>query len=149
LLPLRTVFTAANITGTTTLDLQEDISYKVVHLPLALPIPFQVDDTTKCTINESSIDILDTTIDCGAFWAHCILAYDQAHSDKLIRRSTEGLGTVGNHLILPNLFTGQTWGSPSCFKVSVVGGDEEDEVKPAIVPWPHASWRSPTSPPTV
>ena len=54
-------FKAANITGTHTLTLQEDTTYKVVHLPLALPIPFGVDDTTNGTITEATQDILDTT----------------------------------------------------------------------------------------
>jgi hypothetical protein len=45
-------FTAADIMGTMSLALQEGISYKVVHLPLALPFPFGVNDTTKGTITE-------------------------------------------------------------------------------------------------
>jgi hypothetical protein len=86
----------------------------------------------KGTINESSTDILDTTIDGGAFWTHCILAHDQAHADELIPRSAKGLDKVGNCLILPRLLVKQTWGSPSHCKVSVIGDDEEDEAKLAI-----------------
>jgi hypothetical protein len=62
-------FTIADVTRTHTLDLQEGVNYKVVHLPLALPIPFGVNDTTKGTLSESSMDILDTTNTDGAFWA--------------------------------------------------------------------------------
>jgi hypothetical protein len=38
-------FTAADIMGTHTLTLKEDAIYKAVHLPLALPIPFGINDT--------------------------------------------------------------------------------------------------------
>jgi hypothetical protein len=55
-------FKAADITGTQALTLQEDTTYKVVHLPLALPILFGVNDTAKGTITEATQDILDTTI---------------------------------------------------------------------------------------
>jgi hypothetical protein len=47
-------FMATNITGTTTLVLQEGTSNKVVHLPLTLLIPFDINDTTKGTITEST-----------------------------------------------------------------------------------------------
>jgi len=102
-------FKAANITGTHTLTLQEDTTYKMVHLPLALPIPFGVEDTTKGTITEATQDILDTTILHGAFWATCILAYDKACKDKLVRRTMDSIGKIGNRLILPRLLAGQSW----------------------------------------
>jgi hypothetical protein len=60
-------FTAADVTGTHALDLQDRVTYKVVHLPLSLPIPFGVNNTTKGTVSESSLDILDTTVMDGAF----------------------------------------------------------------------------------
>ena len=63
-------FAVADITGTPTLNIQEGATYKGCHLPLALSIPFGVYDTTKGTITKSSMDILDTTIKDGAFWAH-------------------------------------------------------------------------------
>jgi hypothetical protein len=70
-------FTAADVSGANTLDLHDWVTYKVVHLPLSLPIPFGVNDTTKGTVSESSLVILDTTITDGAFWARCLLALDQ------------------------------------------------------------------------
>jgi hypothetical protein len=124
-------FTAADITGTHTLTLKEDATYKAVHLPLALPIPFGIDDTAKGTITEATQDILDTTISDGAFWASCILAYDKASTDELVRRTTDGIGKIGNRLILPRLLAGQSWGHPPACKVSAVSDDEEDEAKPA------------------
>jgi len=60
-------FTATNITGANTLTLREDTTYKAVHLPLALPIPFGIDDRVKDTITKATMDILDTTILDGAF----------------------------------------------------------------------------------
>jgi len=99
-------FTAADITGTHTLTLQEDTTYNVVHLPLALPIPFGVDDTAKRTITEATQDILDTTISDGAFLAMCIIAYDKACTDERVRRTTDGIGKIGNRLILPCLLAG-------------------------------------------
>ncbi len=102
-------FSAADIPGMTTLDLQDGATYRAVHLPLALPIPFGIDDTTKGTISESSLDILDMMVKNGVFWAHCILTYDKACSDNLVRCTAKGIGKLGNHLILPRLLTGQTW----------------------------------------
>jgi hypothetical protein len=99
----------------------------VTLLRLALSIPFGINDTTKGTITKSTIDILDTTIDGGAFWAKCILAFDKEKLDELICLSTDGLGKVGTHLILPLLLAGQMWDSPSLCKVSGVGNDEEDK----------------------
>ena len=107
-------------------------SYNVMLLPLALPIPFGLNTTTKGTISESTINILNTTINGGTFWAKCILAFNQAQLDELIRLSANGLDKVGNHLILPRLAAGQTWGSPALCKVSCVGNDEEDKAKMAI-----------------
>jgi hypothetical protein len=118
----------------TSVDLQDSTSDKVALLPFALPIPFGVNDMTKAKgiINESSIDILDTTIDGGAFWAHCILIHNQVHADKLTRCYGDGLRKIGPCLILHRLLAGQTWGSPSHCRVSVVGDDEEDKAKLAI-----------------
>ena len=96
----RTAFKAADITGTHTLTLQEDTTYKAVHLPLALPIPFGIDDAAKGTITEATLDILDTMVLDGAFWAKCALTYDTAQPDKLIRRTADGIGKIGNCLIL-------------------------------------------------
>ena len=78
------------------------------------------------------MDILDTTILDRAFWAKCVLAYNKAQTDELVRRTANGIGKIGNHLILPRLLAGQSWGYPSVCKVSAVGDDEEDEAKPAI-----------------
>jgi hypothetical protein len=91
-------FMATNITGTTTLVLQEGTSNKVVHLPLTLLIPFDINDTTKGTITEASLDILDTTIQDGAFWACCILDHIATHSAELVCCTSEGLCKARNHL---------------------------------------------------
>ena len=77
------------------------------------------------------MDIFDITVNNGAFWAHCILSYDSARSDKLVRCTAEGIGKLGNCLILPRLLPGQSWGSPTSCKVSAVGNGKEDEAKPA------------------
>ena len=122
-------FTAADIMGTTNIDLQDSATYQAVHLPLTLPIPFGINDTTKGTISESSIDILDTMAENGTFWDRCILAYDKAHSDELVCCIAEGIGKLGNHLILPRLLPGQSWGSPTTCKVSTVGNSKEGEAK--------------------
>ena len=118
--------------GTHTLTLQEDTTYKVVHLPLVLPIPFGVNDTAKGTITEATQEILDTMVSDGAFWGTCILAYDKACTDELTRHTNDGIGKIGNHLILPRLLTGQSWGYLLTCKVSGVCNDKEDEAKPAI-----------------
>ena len=52
--------------------------------------------------------------------------------DELICLSTDGLGKVGNCLILPPLQAGQTWGSLSLYKVFSDGDDKDDEAKMAI-----------------
>ena len=72
------------------------------------------------------MDILDTTITDGAFWALCILAHNKLRFDELVHCTSEGLGRIGNHLILPRLLTGQSWGQPSACKVSPVCDDEEE-----------------------
>ena len=77
----------ADLTVPNTLNLTDAVSYKVTLLPLALLIPFRIDDTTKSTITKSTIDILDTTIDGGAFWAKHIIVFNQAQSDEHIRLS--------------------------------------------------------------
>ena len=108
---LALTFTVTNITGTTTLDLQDGATYRGVSLPLALLIPLGVNDTTNGTISESNMDILDTTVKNGTFWAHFIL-YDKAGSDELICCTAEGISKLGNCLILPRLLTGQSWDPP-------------------------------------
>ncbi|KAL3803843.1 hypothetical protein HJC23_004005 [Cyclotella cryptica] len=125
-------FTAADITGTHALDLREGTTYKAVHLPLSLPIPYGVNDTAKGMVTESTMDILDTTVANGAFWARCLLAHDTARFDELVRCTADGIGKVANRLILPRLHSGQSWGQPSSCKLTPVGEDEEDEAKPAI-----------------
>ena len=104
----------------------------MVHLPLTLPIPFGVDDTTKCIITETTQDILDTTILDGAFWATFLPAYDKACADKLVRCTNDGIVKIGNRLILPHLLASQSWGYPSACKVSPVGDNTEDKAKPAV-----------------
>jgi hypothetical protein len=84
--------------------------YKAVHLPHSLPIPFGINDTSKGTLSESSMDILDTTVTDGAFWARCLLAHNMPQFDELICCTSEGIGIIGNRLILPRLLTGQSWG---------------------------------------
>ena len=101
-------FTTTDVTGTNTLDLQDGVTYKAVHLPLSLPIPFGIHDTTKGPLTEASMDILDTTVMDGAFWACCLLAHNKTQFDELVRCTTEGIGKVGNHLILPRLLNGQS-----------------------------------------
>ena len=125
-------FTAADVTGTHNLNLQEGTTYKAVHIPLALPIPYGTNDTAKGKVTESTIDILDTTVTDGVFWARCILDHDPARYDELVRCSAEGIGKVANRLILPRLLAGQSWGQPSKCKLTPVGEEEEDEAKPAI-----------------
>jgi hypothetical protein len=125
-------FTTADVTGTNTLDLRDGVTYKVVHLPLSLPIPFGINDTTKGTLSKSSLDILGITVMDGAWWAWCLLAHNKPQFDKLVRCTSEGIGRIGNHLILPCLLTGQSWGQLLACKVTPVGDDEEDEAKPAI-----------------
>jgi hypothetical protein len=36
--------------------------YKVVNLPLTLPIPFGIDDTAKGTVSKATMNTLDTTV---------------------------------------------------------------------------------------
>jgi hypothetical protein len=101
---------------------------KVVFLLLALPIPIGISDTTKGTVNESSIDILDTTAN-DAFWANCILTYDQACSDELIRCSVDGWqGRKPPHLTLP------PWWADLGFPIPLqhLRDNEEDKAKPTI-----------------
>ena len=70
-------FMTADVMLANTLDLQDGTSYKAVHLPLSLPIPFGIHDTAKGNITESTLDILDTMVTDGAFWARCILTHDK------------------------------------------------------------------------
>ena len=51
-------------------------TYKIVFLLMALPIPFGIDDTAKGAINEVIVDILNTTVTGGSFWAFDITAFD-------------------------------------------------------------------------
>jgi hypothetical protein len=125
-------FTAANVTGTNTLDLHEGVTYKAVHLLLSLPIPFSITNTIKGTLSESSMDILVTNVTDGAFWARCLLAHNKLQYDELVRCTSKGIGKIGNCLILPHFLAGQTWGQPSACKVTPVGDDEKDEAKLAI-----------------
>jgi len=46
------------------------------------------------------MDILNTTVLDGAFWAKHILAYDKAQTNELIHRTADGIGKIGNRLIL-------------------------------------------------
>ena len=80
-------FTAGDITATTTLTdtLSPTATYKIVLLPVALPIPFGIGDTAKGAINDTTVDILDTTVPCGSFWACHVIAHDPAQFDKLLR----------------------------------------------------------------
>jgi hypothetical protein len=87
---------------------------------------------TKGKITESTMDILDTMVTDGAFWAGCVLAYDKACSNEIIRCTADGVGKIDNCLILPRLLTGQTWGHPLSCKVSAIGNDDKDKAKPAI-----------------
>jgi hypothetical protein len=125
-------FTTANVMLANTLDLQDDTTYKAVHLPLSLLIPFSIHITAKGTVTESTLDILDTTVTDGAFWALCILAHNKACDEELRRCTTEGLGKIGSRLILPRLPNSQSWGHPANCKRSAVGDDNDDEAKPAI-----------------
>jgi hypothetical protein len=78
------------------------------------------------------MDILDTTVTDGAFWARCLLAHNKLQYDELIRCTSNGIGKIGNRFILPCLLTGQSWGQPLACKVIPIGDDEEEEAKPAI-----------------
>ncbi len=62
-------FTIDNITITTTLTntLSPTATYKIVLLPMTLPIPFGIDDTAKGAINNTTVDILNTTVSGGSF----------------------------------------------------------------------------------
>jgi hypothetical protein len=125
-------FTTTDVMLANTINLQDGTTYKAVHLPLSLPIPFGIHDTAKGTVTESTLDILDTTVTDGAFWARCILAHDMARGKELRRCTAEGLSKIGSRLILPRLPNGQSWGHPANCKVSAIGDDDEDEAKPAI-----------------
>ena len=78
------------------------------------------------------MDILDTTVTDGAFWARCLLAHNKPQFDELVRCTSEGIGKVGNRWILPRLLTWQSWGQPSACKVTPVGDDGEEEAEPTI-----------------
>ena len=67
-----------NITATTTLTdtLSPTATYKIVLLPLALPIPFGIGNTAKGAINDTTVDIFDTTVSGGSFWACKITEYN-------------------------------------------------------------------------
>ena len=70
--------TTRDITVTTPLvDTLASMSlYKIFLLPMAIPIPFGMEDTAKGTIFKSTIDTLDTTIGGGAFWAQYIIHFN-------------------------------------------------------------------------
>ncbi len=99
-------FTVSNITAITTLTdtLSPTATYKIVLLPVALPIPFGIGDMAKGAINDTPVDILDTTVPGCSFWACHITAYDPAQFDKLIcLANNDGLGKVSARLIFPRL----------------------------------------------
>ena len=52
-------FTTADAMLANTLDLQDGTSYKAVHLPLSLHIPFGIHNMAKGTVTKSTLDILD------------------------------------------------------------------------------------------
>ena len=66
----------ADILAPNTLNHMDAALYLLTLLPLALLIPYGIGDTTNGTITKSTIDILNTTIDGGAFWAKCLISYD-------------------------------------------------------------------------
>ena len=87
----------SNIPITTVLTdtLSPTATYKIVLMPMALTIPFGIDDTTKGTITIATLDAFDTTIPGGAFRAGHIIAFDLAKYDKLVCLSTnDSLGNI-------------------------------------------------------
>ena len=107
-------FMVGNITATTTLTdtLSPTATYKIVLLPMALPIPFGIGNTAKGAIKEATVNILNTTISGGSFWACQITAYDSTQFDEVTRlANNDGLGKVSTRLILPCLSAGQAWGT--------------------------------------
>ncbi len=72
--PLSTHLRVGDITVATTLTntLSPTTTYKIVLLPMALLIPFGIDNTTKYVINEATVYILDTSIAGGFFRARHI-----------------------------------------------------------------------------
>ena len=128
-------FTAGDITATTTLTdtLSPTATYKIVLLPVALPIPFGIGDTAKGAINDTTADILDTTVPGGSFWARQITTHNPTQSDELTRlAANDGLGKVSARLILPRLAPGQVWSTSPFTRVFGVGDDEEDEANAAL-----------------
>ena len=72
--PLSTHLRVGDITVATTLTdtLSPTATYKIVLLPMALLIPFGIDNTAKYVINEATVYILDTSIAGGFFRARHI-----------------------------------------------------------------------------
>ena len=108
----RPAFTVSNITITTALmDTMSPLArYKMVLLPTALPIPFGINTTTRGTVTEVTLDVLDTTFSGGAFWAHRFIVFNTTQYTELVHLSTnDGLGKVSTQLILPLLSVGQFW----------------------------------------
>ncbi len=71
---------------------------------------FWIGDTAKGAINDTTVDILDTTVPGGSFWACHVTAYDPAQFDELLRlANNDGLGKVSARLIIPRLTSGQAW----------------------------------------
>ncbi len=61
--PLSTHLRVDITVATTLIDtLSPTATYKIVLLPMALLIPFGIDNTTKYAINEATVYILDTSI---------------------------------------------------------------------------------------
>ena len=133
--PLSTHLRVGNITAATTLTdtLSPTATYKIVLLLMALPIPFGIGDMAKGTINNTTVDILDTTVSGGSFWACQITAYDSMQFDKLTRlANNDGLGKVSARLIIPRLTSGQAWGTLPVTRVFGVGDNKEDKAHTAL-----------------
>ena len=107
-------FRVGNITIATTLTdtLSPTTTYKIVLLPMALLIPFGIDDTTKDAINEATVYILDTTITGGSFWARHITELTPCNStNSHVLPTMTGEARSLPYLFFPCLTSGQAWGT--------------------------------------
>jgi hypothetical protein len=105
--PLSTHLRVGDITVVTTLTdtLSPTATYKIVLLPMALLMPFGIDNNTKYVINKATVYILDTSI-TGGFSGRATSQGDSTQFDKFTRpTNNDGLGKVSALpiLLLPHI----------------------------------------------